>query len=341
MTPKQTVSAPTAPTPLKYSEAIRALLHPDVTWIAPAGNATQVGLGEGRPDEAGAPSGTNTLDREEIVDFMSRRFAVLSGDASMEFLSMTAEHEVVVAEFRLSATLPNGRTHERVLLRARSGRWTGQRDPRVHGHWGGCPGVRGRRHSARCRDGDRRRDVRTTGIYRRVVLGAPASEQHGDGAVPVAAEVAGYRACLRCRSDQPSRRTGLRSDRPLVATALDRIAAGFLDDGTPSDLVTEAGLSVRHLRRLFREHRRDASQVRRAAAGPFRSDVARRHRSVGHRHRARPGSAASDGMNEVVRSTFALADRAPGQASGPPDRRRRRRAAAAAPRSGHRALAIN
>ena len=88
-----------------------ALLHPDVTWIAPAGNATQVGLGEGRPDEAGAPSGTNTLGREAIVDFMSRRFAPFFRDASMEFLSMTAEHEVVVAEFRLSATLPNGRPY--------------------------------------------------------------------------------------------------------------------------------------------------------------------------------------------------------------------------------------
>ncbi len=36
------------------AERITALLHPEVIWVTPAGNATQVALGLGATDDAGA-----------------------------------------------------------------------------------------------------------------------------------------------------------------------------------------------------------------------------------------------------------------------------------------------
>ena len=37
------------------AEKISGLLHDEVVWTAPAGNATQVALGLGRPEDAGPP----------------------------------------------------------------------------------------------------------------------------------------------------------------------------------------------------------------------------------------------------------------------------------------------
>ena len=57
------------------AESIGDLLHDEVVWTAPAGNATQVALGLGRPEDVGPPRGTNDLDREAIVAFMAYNFA--------------------------------------------------------------------------------------------------------------------------------------------------------------------------------------------------------------------------------------------------------------------------
>lgn len=90
---------------------IASLLHDEVVWTAPAGNATQVALGLGRPEDAGPPRGANDLDREAIVAFMADNFARFFGSAGNEFRTVVAEGDVVVAEHRLSATLPNGRPY--------------------------------------------------------------------------------------------------------------------------------------------------------------------------------------------------------------------------------------
>jgi uncharacterized protein len=79
---------------------IAALLHPLVVWVAPNSNATQVALGLGRPEDAGPPDGSNNLRLGEIVNFMAN-----------EFRCIMAEQDRVVAEHRLSATLPNGKPY--------------------------------------------------------------------------------------------------------------------------------------------------------------------------------------------------------------------------------------
>ena len=111
MGPKETVKALYAAYASRDAERISALLHPDVVWVAPAGNATQVALGLGRPSDAGAPIGANDLDRDMIVAFMAHNFALFFTDATNEFRSMVAEGDIVFTEHRLSATLPNGRSY--------------------------------------------------------------------------------------------------------------------------------------------------------------------------------------------------------------------------------------
>jgi uncharacterized protein len=93
------------------ADRISALLDEEVVWTAPAGNATQVALGLGRPEEAGPPSGANDLDHDAIVVFMVYNFARFFCGIENTLRTMVAEGEVVVVEHRLSATLPNGRPY--------------------------------------------------------------------------------------------------------------------------------------------------------------------------------------------------------------------------------------
>jgi ketosteroid isomerase-like protein len=93
------------------AEQIADLLHDEVVWTAPAGNATQVALGLGRPEDAGPPRGANDLDREAIVTFMAYNFARFFGAVDNKFRTVVAEGNVVAIEHRLSATLPNGRPY--------------------------------------------------------------------------------------------------------------------------------------------------------------------------------------------------------------------------------------
>jgi uncharacterized protein len=111
VSPKDTVKSLYAAYASGDPQRIAELLHEDVVWIAPPGNATQVALGLGRAGHAGAPPGTNTLGRALIVQFMACNFGRLFHGVKNEFRSMLAEGDRVVAEHRLSAMLPNGRTY--------------------------------------------------------------------------------------------------------------------------------------------------------------------------------------------------------------------------------------
>jgi hypothetical protein len=57
MDSKQTVVALYRAYATGDAEKISDLLHDEVVWTAPAGNATQVALGLGRPEDAGPPRG--------------------------------------------------------------------------------------------------------------------------------------------------------------------------------------------------------------------------------------------------------------------------------------------
>jgi AraC family transcriptional regulator of adaptative response / DNA-3-methyladenine glycosylase II len=96
--------------------------------------------------------------------------------------------------------------------------------------------------------------VVTTGIYCRPGCGArPHADNVRTFALAASAEVAGFRACLRCR---PYRAAGsIPWDAPeLVCRAVQMIIAGALDEGTEADLGRRLGASGRHMRRLFHEH---------------------------------------------------------------------------------------
>ena len=111
MDSKQTVMALYGAYASGNAETIESLLHDEAVWTAPAGNATQVALGLGRPEDAGPPRGANDLDRDAIVTFMAYNFARFFGDVKNDFRTVVAEGEVVVVEHRLSAILPNGRSY--------------------------------------------------------------------------------------------------------------------------------------------------------------------------------------------------------------------------------------
>lgn len=111
MSPKDTVIALYTAFASGDAARIADLLHDDVVWVAPPGNATQVALGLGQPEDAGAPSASNHLDKQRIVQFMAQDFPRFFTQVKNEFRAVVAEGAVVFAEHRLSATLPNGRPY--------------------------------------------------------------------------------------------------------------------------------------------------------------------------------------------------------------------------------------
>lgn len=92
-------------------DRIRGCFLPDARWVAPAGNATQVGLGLGRADQAGAPSGSNDLDVDQIVDFMTSDFPRFFVDAQNDIRTLIGDDDHAFIEHRISARLPNGRSY--------------------------------------------------------------------------------------------------------------------------------------------------------------------------------------------------------------------------------------
>lgn len=96
--------------------------------------------------------------------------------------------------------------------------------------------------------------VKTTGIYCRLGCGArPLQENTVGFDLAASAEVAGFRACLRCRpyrDSVPTYSTGP----DVVCRAVGMILDGVLDDQTEVYLANRVGVSARHLRRLFQSH---------------------------------------------------------------------------------------
>ncbi|QAU23287.1 DNA-3-methyladenine glycosylase 2 family protein [Dyella sp. M7H15-1] len=97
--------------------------------------------------------------------------------------------------------------------------------------------------------------VRSTGIYCRPVCPAPTakSENVRFFTTAAAAEVAGFRPCLRCRPElAPGNDIWQRGDH-VVTRALKLIESGLLQDHPVDVLAQRVGVGARHLRRLFVE----------------------------------------------------------------------------------------
>jgi len=95
--------------------------------------------------------------------------------------------------------------------------------------------------------------VKSTGIYCRPICPAPAAKEANVQYFPsaIAAAVAGFRPCLRCRPDSaPGSPAWLGSDTTL-RRAVKLIEQGALIDGNQQQLCERLGISDRYLRKLF------------------------------------------------------------------------------------------
>lgn len=101
--------------------------------------------------------------------------------------------------------------------------------------------------------------VRTTGIYCRCVCPVRLPYRHNIEFLPsaTAAELAGYRPCLRCRPETAPFCPAWKGSLTIVEKAARLIREeGFLDgrDATVEALAERVGVGGRHLTRLFRKH---------------------------------------------------------------------------------------
>lgn len=95
--------------------------------------------------------------------------------------------------------------------------------------------------------------VSTTGVYCRPVctVRTPGRDRCTFYPNAAAAEVAGYRPCLRCRPELAPGQAPIDAGRRVAAAALARIEAGALNQGSLEDLAAELDLSSRQLRRVI------------------------------------------------------------------------------------------
>jgi AraC family transcriptional regulator of adaptative response / DNA-3-methyladenine glycosylase II len=95
--------------------------------------------------------------------------------------------------------------------------------------------------------------VSTTGVYCRPICPArtPRADRCRFFTRPAEAEQAGFRACFRCRPELAPGSAPVDSVPRLVATALARIDAGFLNEGSVDELAASLGVTARHLRRTM------------------------------------------------------------------------------------------
>ena len=95
--------------------------------------------------------------------------------------------------------------------------------------------------------------VSTTRIYCRPVctVRLPRRENCHFFASAAAAEVEGYRPCLRCRPELAPGNASVDSVARLTQGAVDLIENGVLDDGGIEHLSARVGVTSRHLRRIF------------------------------------------------------------------------------------------
>jgi AraC family transcriptional regulator, regulatory protein of adaptative response / DNA-3-methyladenine glycosylase II len=95
--------------------------------------------------------------------------------------------------------------------------------------------------------------VSSTGIYCRPVCNVRMPRRENCLFFPsaAAAEVAGYRPCLRCRPELAPGHASVDASERLARGAVNLIENGVLDDGGIEALATRVGVTSRHLRRIF------------------------------------------------------------------------------------------
>ena len=95
--------------------------------------------------------------------------------------------------------------------------------------------------------------VRSTKIYCRPVckVKQPLTKNISFYPSAAAAELAGYRPCLRCRPEAAPFCPAWNGTKTTVARALKLIEAGALDSGSVGALADRLGIGMRHLSRLF------------------------------------------------------------------------------------------
>ena len=95
--------------------------------------------------------------------------------------------------------------------------------------------------------------VSSTGIYCRPVctVRAPRRENCRFFASAAAAEVEGYRPCLRCRPELAPGNAGIDTTARLAQAAVNLIENGVFDEGGIERLAERVGVTSRHLRRIF------------------------------------------------------------------------------------------
>ena len=98
--------------------------------------------------------------------------------------------------------------------------------------------------------------VRTTRIYCRPVCPVRPARTENVRFFPsaTAAELAGFRPCLRCRPETAPFSPAWNGSRATVDRALRLIADGALDERPVERLADDLGVGARHLGRLFRKH---------------------------------------------------------------------------------------
>jgi AraC family transcriptional regulator, regulatory protein of adaptative response / DNA-3-methyladenine glycosylase II len=98
--------------------------------------------------------------------------------------------------------------------------------------------------------------VRSTGIYCRPICPARIPNPENCQFFPsaAAAEVAGFRACLRCHPELSPGFWGCITTESTVRRALHLISEGSLDQDNVNHLAARLGIGDRHLRRLFIQH---------------------------------------------------------------------------------------
>jgi AraC family transcriptional regulator of adaptative response/methylated-DNA-[protein]-cysteine methyltransferase len=149
--------------------------------------------------------------------------------------------------------------------------------------------VQQRDHEA---DGQFWYSVRTTGVYCRPVLRRPAALRGNVAfhASPADAEAAGFRACLRCKPDQP----------PLAERHAAMVAEGLPPDrrgggrAGPERLAEASGMSRFHFHRIFKAHHRHHAEslcgraARRACSRDWRGRLGHRRDLRGRLQFQRP-----------------------------------------------------
>ena len=98
--------------------------------------------------------------------------------------------------------------------------------------------------------------VKTTRVYCRPVCKGRMPKRENVRFYPTAAaaEMAGFRPCLRCRPETAPFCTAWKGSSATVARALRLIEEGALDRDSLEALADRLGVSARHVSRLFQQH---------------------------------------------------------------------------------------